>query len=396
MQVLNLKIEFNPVASAVWQARWTSMSDAFCWHTRIVNRPSVLGHAVNVVQDMIAPLSTRLGTTLSTSAVASFRRHAESVLSRVESLIPASDKNNTQADIRHAGFEGVNLGTGLLQEDYYRHLFGMSMLTDGPMSDQEEAVLSELQLRLLSSKTDLPSLPVLASRLLQTDVSNSEEWHKLMNMLEKSPNFQKELLAMAQGPLFDVGDEVDSLEQLIEAIDREEMQELMLFVALLPLMGWKSLRLQAIKTATACRAVAKHTSTRPFDAWLAGLVSHIGMVEALRQMQGFDENSHGPRSLAFVQEMVKRTRQLSYRIVQAWQLPATVQQAVKEQAMTGTTRPTVSIVGKALSLGTSVAMMHTLVRAGAAHSPSARLKVVAENRFQAAKHAYTALYRWAK
>lgn len=171
------------------------------------------------------------------------------------------------------------------------------------------------------------------------------------------------------------------------------MRELMLAVALQPLMGWKFLRAQAIKPAVACHSLAQRTSTHTSDAWLAGLVSHLGMVEALCQLQGFEASSQGPHSLQFVQQMSKRARQLSYHIARAWQLPDTVQRAIREQFATRNA-VTMSLVGKALSLGDSIAMLHTLVRAGAAHSPGVRLSVVAQQKYAQAKYAYATLNRW--
>ncbi|NRR29816.1 HDOD domain-containing protein [Oxalobacteraceae bacterium] len=134
--------------------------------------------------------------------------------------------------------------------------------------------------------------------------------------------------------------EIVSVEHAILVIGQEGLRHLITTVAFRPIIdlqsGYYSRRLapriweQAERCAVASRMLAEQSGGTAFDAFLAGLAQHVGLLVALRLM---DQASGGPGlgSSMFCARLQQLARQLSCRISREWNFPPAAVLAIAEQ-----------------------------------------------------------------
>jgi HD-like signal output (HDOD) protein len=115
---------------------------------------------------------------------------------------------------------------------------------------------------------------------------------------------------------------------------------------------------QSEKCALAASQLAVPLRANVFDAYLAGLMSNVGLVVAFRLIDQMYPEEAPPQSDEFIEVLFAQARILSARIAELWEFPPEVTGAIEHAG-----RAEASALAQALALGDRVSKLRMLVDA---------------------------------
>lgn len=243
------------------------------------------------------------------------------------------------------------------------------------LNDCESRVLEALAAILAAQHSGaalVRRMPGLVPQLLQSLRSDGFSGAALSRTISSDPVLVAAVLRLAsscQGG----GATVGSIEQAVILIGQEGLRQLITSVAFRPIIdvhsGFYTRRLaprlweHAERCATSARQVALDAGTEPFDAFLAGLLQNVGMIVALRIMDGAARGERRLASDVFLARLAQDTRLLAARIAREWHFPEPVVLALLEQGDLRKGAP-MSPLGRVLKLADYLGKVRMLVETG--------------------------------
>jgi HD-like signal output (HDOD) protein len=178
------------------------------------------------------------------------------------------------------------------------------------------------------------------------------------------------------------GKSIGSVEHAVIVIGAEGLRHLITSVAFRPIIDINSghyTRLVAPRIwersercANANRELAAAMGVDPFEAFLAGLVQHVGLIVALRLMDQTARNDPSLGSEMFCARLMRIARALSLSIGREWDFPENVTRAIAEQG-TQARDAVMSPLGRLMALSDYLSKVRLLVEAGRAAAGDPRL-----------------------
>jgi HD-like signal output (HDOD) protein len=245
----------------------------------------------------------------------------------------------------------------------------------------EKLILDELA-RLVESPQSgadlVPRVPAVIPQLLRSLRDDSTSNAELSRQLAQDVVLVAEAIREANSPAYRPAKPVRTIEAAIMLLGQNGMRMLLARVAFRPIMSNQSGRFAAqvapqvwrqsemCALAASMLAQAPHSAqdsllrANPFEAYLAGLLHHVGLIVALRLIDQIHTGAAMPCSRQFCAALLPLARLLSARIAALWEFPVTVSVAI-EQA--GQTRA--PPLAEVLALADRVAALRMLVDAGA-------------------------------
>ena len=215
-------------------------------------------------------------------------------------------------------------------------------------------------------------MPGLIPQLLQSLRSDTFSGSALARTISSDPVLVAAVVRLANG-CQGGGNAISSVEHAVIVLGQQGLRQLVTTVAFRPIVdlqsGFYTRRLaarlweHAERCATSARQVAPEAGVDRFDAFLAGLLQHVGMLAALRMM---DQAARGERRLGsalFLARLARDTRMLSASIAREWHFPETVAQALLEQGELGK-GAAMSPLGRLLKLAGYLGKVRMLVENG--------------------------------
>jgi HD-like signal output (HDOD) protein len=230
------------------------------------------------------------------------------------------------------------------------------------VNDAEERVLDALAAILASQQSGaalVRRMPGLVPQLLQSLRSDSFSGSALSRTISSDPVLVAAIVRLANNCQSGSGKRIASVEQAVILIGQEGLRQLITTVAFRPIIdinsGFYTRRLapklweHAERCAMSARRIAADgAAAEPFDAFLAGLLQNVGLIAALRIMDGAVRGD---------------TRLLAASIAREWNFPESVAVALLEQGELRKGAP-MSALGRVLKLTDYLGKVRMLVENG--------------------------------
>lgn len=229
---------------------------------------------------------------------------------------------------------------------FYPWLLDLDAFTDLPLSPSETRVLDAFEQLVTgqkSSSTLVPRLPMVIPQLMRSLKDDSVSGAQLARQITKDPVLVGEVIRVANSPYYRRARKISNIEQAVLLLGRDGLHQLVARVAFYPIFNLKSGHVtnlaasrvwaQSERCALVCHCLAEQRRQDVFSAYLAGLVANVGLMVGFRLMDQVLDKQHDPipNSEAFHRIFIERSRQLSHRIIEDWNFPESVIQAIDEQ-----------------------------------------------------------------
>ena len=184
-------------------------------------------------------------------------------------------------------------------------------------------------------------MPGMLPQLLQSLRSDNFSGAHLARTISSDVVLVAAVIRMANSSLIGTGSQITSVEHAVMLIGQEGLRHLITSVAFRPIIdmhsGHYTRRLapriwdHSERVAVANRQLAEALAIDPFEAFLAGLVQHVGLIVALRVMDQIAKDDRSLGSELFCAELLRQTRSLTCAIGREWHFPDSVTRAIAEQ-----------------------------------------------------------------
>ena len=184
-------------------------------------------------------------------------------------------------------------------------------------------------------------MPGMIPQLLQSLRSDSFSGAQLSRTISSDVVLVAAVIRLANSSLTGTGASIASVEHAVMLIGQEGLRQLITSVAFRPIIDMNSGQFtrtlapriwdHAERCAVANRALAESMAIDPFEAFLAGLVQHVGLMVSLRMMDQVAKGDTRLGSELFCAALMRDARALTCSIGREWNFPDNVIKAIGEQ-----------------------------------------------------------------
>ncbi|HEY0489917.1 MAG TPA: HDOD domain-containing protein [Telluria sp.] len=256
---------------------------------------------------------------------------------------------------------------------YYRWLSEAGPKAASP--ETEKLILDELT-RIAQSPTEgaalVPRVPAIIPKLMRTlqdeDMNVADLARQLSEDVVLVAEVYREANRPCYRPRYHSGPEISTVDGAIMLLGQSGMRMLLARVAFRPIISMQSGALakraapliwrQSEKAALAASLLAAPLRANAFEAYLAGLMSNVGLVVAFRLIDQMAPEDALPQSDEFIAGLFAQARILSARIAGLWEFPTTVMVAIETAG-----EPAAPALAQALAQGDRVSKLRVLVDA---------------------------------
>ena len=202
-------------------------------------------------------------------------------------------------------------------------------------SEQQQLLAIMKSLNDRASKLDAYSRQEQLLRSLRDETSSAGE---LARQVAQDVTLVAHVIREVNSPYYRATAPIANIEGALMLLGQNGLRMLLARVAFRPLIGTQSGHLarrgapqlwrQSEQCALAASMAAPARGADPFEATLAGLMQNVGLVVALRLMDGLAGAAPLPPSDAFARALLDSARRLSAGIAQLWEFPPAVGQAI--------------------------------------------------------------------
>ena len=205
--------------------------------------------------------------------------------------------------------------------------------------------MSALLKRIENGEIAVPSLPTVASRIIELIDDEDVSIKNVGEIIGRSQSVAVQLLKIANSPFYRGENEITTIEAAIKRVGLDLVKSAVLNISLLEVLkdGTNSSQAQeklwqeSFTMAVAARLLARRTNYRnPEEAFTAGLVTHIGIM-ILLDVLGRDylellrERSCRRTDLGVLERAAFQTDHgdVGYTVLTLWKFPETMKEVVK-------------------------------------------------------------------
>ena len=260
-----------------------------------------------------------------------------------------------------------------LEDKYYQYFIGVNSLMEVNLNSFEINVIKSLEKIIKRDQVlakDIPRLPSIVPKLLHLLKTDDFNWKEVADIIASDPVILVEIIKVAKSSAYNLKVKDEQLEHIIAKIGLLEVRIAIMKVALKPIMLFEGghflkhsgtkIWSHAVNTALASRTLAEIYKYDPFDAYLAGILSNLGMVIVVKQLNKIKEFTIAPRSLQFQEKLLKLSKKLSIKIADSWEMHPSIILALTEQCHSNA-KEIESALGDIVYEATTVSMEHILV-----------------------------------
>ncbi|MFL6707800.1 MAG: HDOD domain-containing protein [Massilia sp.] len=254
---------------------------------------------------------------------------------------------------------------------FFRTLAGASV-TEVPAATAQ-LILDELA-RLVAAPqagADLvPRVPAVIPQLLRSLRDDAVTGADLSRQLAQDVVLVAEVIREANSSYYSPPAPVRTIEGAVMLLGQNGMRMLLARVAFRPIISLQTGRFahhgaplvwrESEACALAASLLAPGVGANVFEAYLAGLLHHVGLIVALRLIDRVYSGAALPATPEFAATLLREARTLSARIAALWEFPPAVCQAIEEA---GTAAPA-SPLAQVLAGAERLALLRLLVDGG--------------------------------
>jgi HD-like signal output (HDOD) protein len=277
---------------------------------------------------------------------------------------PATDQVARIPLVEDRGEAEIQWSAADLDRCYVQWLLDLDAFTEQPSNESETHALdsfTQMATGQTASAHLVPRLPTVIPQLMQSLKDEKMTGAQLARQISRDPVLVGEVIRLANSPYYRRSHKIASIEQAVVLVGQNGLRQLIARVAFYPILNLRSGSMtkragskiwsQSEKCALVGRCLAEQRKEDVFSAYLAGLVSNVGMMVGLHLMdQLLSTKEEGiPRSWDFYHRFIHQAARFSHRIVEEWSFPETVALAIGELAERDSNEA-ISPLGKILSL----------------------------------------------
>jgi HD-like signal output (HDOD) protein len=258
-----------------------------------------------------------------------------------------------------------------IEDRFYRLILGMPDSTTADLRLPEVAMLKRLDKLCGADRFDvasLPRLPAILPQLLRLLKSEQADGIKISRLIGRDPVLVGEVMRVTQSAHFRTLKPIGSLQHAVVLLGHDGLRTMVTLHVMKPILQGSAGMLghsagqllwdHAEQCAHAGMFLAKGQSD-PFEAYLAGIVSHAGFGAMIRLLDQEVPPTLGAFSREFLRSCVRMGNYLTLRAALHWELPANVIEALRER-MEALGQPPCSGLGKVLLAADHLAMLQLL------------------------------------
>ena len=259
-----------------------------------------------------------------------------------------------------------------IEQSFTGLLLGVNSLLDGAMSGVEKSSLASIYERYLSDAIPenlVPRLPAVIPKVMRALNDKQTDAAALAEIFSGDVVLVREVIRLANSPYYARSHTYDSLEQAIVNIGFNGVRQMIISVAMKPILSQNSghfvniasryLWDKSMHSALLCDCVAKTLHEDRFHAYLAGLTLQTGMTVLIRELDADFDDMQAPLNMQFIDDINRYASEVSARISQQWQFPVPVTNALREQACSEEPM-TMSNLGRIIFLSDKLAKVRIL------------------------------------
>ncbi|MDB5962658.1 MAG: hypothetical protein JWP59_3952 [Massilia sp.] len=277
--------------------------------------------------------------------------------------LPAAPAAAAPAPVPQADGAVADIELSLL---FYRWLAGAP--SNEVPAATEQLILDEFA-RLATSPENgadlVPRVPAVIPQLLKSLRDESMSGAELSRQLAQDVVLVAEVIREANSPYYSPTAPVRTIEAAVMLLGQNGMRMLLARVAFRPIISMQSGRFahqgaptvwrQSEACALAASLLAPARGASVFEAYLAGLLHHVGLIVALRLIDQIYNGAALPHSASFAGALLADARRLSARIATLWEFPPGVAEAIEGGP---------SALGAVLADADRLAMLRMLIDSG--------------------------------
>ena len=217
----------------------------------------------------------------------------------------------------------------------------------------------------------VPRVPAVIPQVLRSLRDDAGSASDLARLVAQDAVLVAEVIREVNSPYYQPGTPVRNLEGALLLLGQNGLRMLLARVAFRRIISLQTSRLarlvapqlwsQSEKCAQAASLLAPGHGADPFEAYLAGLMHNVGLIVALRVIDGLVPSGGLPDSDAFGLRLVHAARLISAGIAAQWELPPAIGHAIAHIGDAATpSSPLPATLGEADGL----AKLHMLAKGG--------------------------------
>ncbi len=213
-------------------------------------------------------------------------------------------------------------------------LLGVPAPQDAPLNGFERKALKAFAAMLDANLSDsqlVPRLPTVLPRLMSSFRDASTTSRDLADLIRRDIISLSEVIRLANSPFYRRATETRSVEQAVRVIGQRGLQQMVANLLVRPIFSERQGHFSAIagallweqseKTAVVVSALARRGEGDEFSVYLAGISSNLGLLIGCRVLDSLFDGAQMPSSLVFRTQWLVIARQLTTRVVRAWEFP---------------------------------------------------------------------------
>lgn len=247
---------------------------------------------------------------------------------------------------------------------------GQRELFTSPLEKDILAAIEKIVQSKQSGADLVRRMPGVIPQLLQSLRTDDFSGTELARKISHDVVLVAAVIRIANSSVYNPGKPITSIEHAILVLGQAGLRQLITSVAFRPIIDLNSgaftkliaprLWSQSEKCAIANRILAQQQRIDPFEAFLAGLLQHVGLIVSLRVIDQMWDGKQAIGSETFCNSLINYGRTLSCSIGKEWRFPEAVSRALAEQG--NNKNADVSAMGKLLSIGDYLGKLSTLTK----------------------------------
>lgn len=234
---------------------------------------------------------------------------------------------------------------GTLSDDpvlrFSARTLGVSELRYMPLERAErEAIMAVEHLALNPGESPLlPRLPAVLPKLMSLVRREDSSTREVTEYLARDPTLVGEVIRIANSPRYRTGRDIGDLQSAVLMLGQRGLIQLLIQAAMRPIfecdrgrfvqadfaMPWRL----SERCSHTCGALAADIGVEPFQAYLAGLVAHLGWVPALQAFSAAYRGQAAPDSIGFHEALARAAARLAGQVARQWSFQPAVCEAVE-------------------------------------------------------------------
>jgi len=221
-------------------------------------------------------------------------------------------------------------------------LLGVGQLRPAEAGPAERRVTEQLDALVRGSPDPniVPRLPVVLPRLIALVRRDEVSPRDLVERLSHDPTLVGEVVRLANSPRYRTGRDIADLQEAVLVLGQRGLIQIVIGATMRPLFDAHQGRFSRIAGKTvwelaqrcsqACGDLCDQSVDR-FQAYLAGMAANIGLIAALRVLDGRYPGQPPPDTEGFHDALCGAAARLSGRIARQWDFPRAVYRAIEQR-----------------------------------------------------------------